>query len=277
MKSRDAVLIAVIAGSLVGYSYSAVPSRHGVSASINPATLGVPGVRVVSNLSNSRPAVDHCPGPHLERNVCYIRVIFENNERKVFSHNNDVDAECSCMLGPPSCFGNDDCHSCPFGNWGVDSTYGSRSDTTQFRGWQSVDASAKREWNSCTSSYEYYNNGPEQQRQASWPDDPRQWAGGWFEWEVEDEEEGCGALDGAPISFGSVAMNLYELDLFVDEFVNTLTYPTHAMTLDCPNQGTCDGTSQWYTRSGYNPNPEIDAKSRIIVTGSYFEHECIEF
>ena len=137
--------------------------------------------------------------------------------------------------------------------------------------------SAKREWNTCTSFYStsgYFNNGVDQQ--LGFSNDPRQWAGGWLEWELEEDATGgCAELDGNDLTMGNVYMDLYELDLAADDFISWLTYPNHTLTLDCPDEDTCEGTSQWYSPSGAG-NSEIFAKSRLIITGSYFESECIE-
>lgn len=269
MKVVKTIVLIVMVGSLTGALVSTASWSKEGHESPEVAVSPTP-------VSQRGPEGGECPGTHLERNVCYIRVVFQNNERKVFSHDSDIMEECSCAFGAPVCIGGDDCHSCPFGNWGVDSAYGSRSNTTQFRGWQSVDSSSKREWNSCTGDFEYYNNGPEQQRQADWPNDPRQWAGGWLEWELEEGPSGgCAELDGVNLSLGNVGMDLWELDLLRDDFVDWITYPTHVITLDCPNEDTCDGSSPWYLQNGEG-NEEITAKSRAIITGSYFETECIE-
>lgn len=58
-------------------------------------------------------------------------------------------------------------HDPPWGNWGVDSNYGTRTDKDQFRGWSHQDGpTTKRQWNSCTlgnpdfaaPNCDYYND-----------------------------------------------------------------------------------------------------------------------
>ena len=261
------VLLGFLVGALVGITHP--PQTFVLAAEPTVSLAAAP-------LVFPRAQGEECPGEHLERYVCHLRVVFENNERAVESHDSNLDQECKCIIntGPGPCAGQDNCHNCPFGNWGVDSAYGSRSDTTQFRGWEDA-GGLQREWNTCTGFHDAFNNGTNQQRQDPWPTDPRQWAGGWMEWEVEDDSEGCEALDGAPLSFDNIYMDLYELDWIGDDYVDWLSYPTHGLTLDCSDPDTCEGTSQWYSRNGAG-NPEIDAKSRMIITGSYFETQRIE-
>lgn len=82
--------------------------------------------------------------------ICRLYFTMLNSTRHVVGK---VNAEC-----------NDVWHSTPFGNWGVESNFGSRTDTTQFTGWKWSDN--KYQWNSCTServrddgvSCNYYNH-----------------------------------------------------------------------------------------------------------------------
>ena len=62
----------------------------------------------------------------------------ENVNRVVFGN---IIAECPGGGG----------HSVPYGNWGVDSNFGSRYDGFQFPGWKA--SGGWRQWNSCTTVY----------------------------------------------------------------------------------------------------------------------------
>lgn len=82
--------------------------------------------------------------------ACRVELTMLNSTRHVVG---EVNAEC-----PPSW------HSVPFGNWGVESNFGSRGDSTQFTGWKWEDN--KFQWNSCTRDHirddnvscNYYNH-----------------------------------------------------------------------------------------------------------------------
>lgn len=252
--SRKYVVIGVLL-ALGTYAYSAAPTV----GSEEGATLGL--------------RQEECPGPG-ERIIytCHIRVLFENNERTVDTHTAGIFAECDCPV-PWGCGTElDDCHSCGYGNWGVDSLYGAIHDTTQFKGWRDG------EWNSCTccsGAYEF-NNGYNSQRQSNWPDEPHQWAGGWFDWQLEGGEgAGCEALDGNDFNFGNVYMELYELDAFSHDYLTTLTYPNLVVPLDCPDEDTCTGQSDWKWPTDQG-DLDVNAKVRARVTGSYFSAQCID-
>ena len=47
-------------------------------------------------------------------------------------------------------------HSAPFGNWGVDSPYGTRYDGFQFPGWKVTGGDDWYQWNSCTTTKSEY-------------------------------------------------------------------------------------------------------------------------
>ena len=78
---------------------------------------------------------------------CQYTLVFFNADRRIFQ---GVNAEC-----PPSF------HSSPWGNFGVDSPYGSRQDSDQFEGWKDIQE-GHLEWNACLSDFpppdsSYYN------------------------------------------------------------------------------------------------------------------------
>ena len=70
---------------------------------------------------------------------CYIRYQFYNTQRSV---SGQIAAECGGS--------SDNYHSAPFGNWGVNSNYGSLRDGYQFPGWKYSDT--WYQWNSCTTN-----------------------------------------------------------------------------------------------------------------------------
>lgn len=75
-------------------------------------------------------------------NDLYCAVTYEgqNRNRTVAG---DVNVECGFDTEP---------HGAPFGNWGVNSFYGGKTNTDQFRGWKHIDGpQTKRQWNSCTT------------------------------------------------------------------------------------------------------------------------------
>src|SRR5690348_14120484 len=80
--------------------------------------------------------------------ACWLSFAMFNRNRHIVG---GVNAECSggCVLRDTE----------PWGNWGVDSNFGARDNTTQFKGWKSgssVDPCGENisdsapEWNSCT-------------------------------------------------------------------------------------------------------------------------------
>ena len=172
-------------------------------------------------------------------------------------------------------------HSPPWGNWGVDSNYGTRSDTTQFRGWRWDDgATSKRQWNSCTTNKSeylppnctYYNaencytqasdgtvtHGVLTYRTSSTPC-PRPGTVG------NERGRGCRVFEGVRVSQTSNHMTLYELDNNGDDLVETLYFPGTSLTLrgcthdECPEQ-----TSGWVTMtSSSSPTARVEAQLRM--------------
>lgn len=205
--------------------------------------------------------VSFLPAAELAAQSCYIPFVWENKDRHVYG---DVTAECgSC---PPWS------HSAPWGNWGVDSATGSRSDDTQFMGWQSgpvPDCNEwlfKKEWNSCTTDftspaalYFNYNNYTEQRSTAiknfagesvTYYQCPVDWN---YDGEIDDG--GCGNGTGSrQFSFGNRYMRLYEMDPgpFApgDDFITQLNYSgTFVVTLWCDGWSCTDGASGWKNSS----------------------------
>ena len=167
-----------------------------------------------------------------DEQTCVIVLTGQNRNRTVAGA---VNVECG-----------GDGHSAPFGNWGVDSNYGNRTDTDQFSGWKHLDGPpAKKQWNSCTTQVAkfwapnctYYNaNGCTSQRsygidtqgQMSYrttpetcvPDDPGS---------IPPEYYGC--QHQGVVGQASNYMDLYELDWNGDGFVETIEFPGTSVTL----------------------------------------------
>ena len=66
---------------------------------------------------------------------CAVRVELFNHNRYAYQ----TAEECSGFF-----------HSVPWGNWGVNSNLGTRTDTDQFKGWHQPCSQTKVEWNSCS-------------------------------------------------------------------------------------------------------------------------------
>jgi hypothetical protein len=64
-------------------------------------------------------------------------------------------------------------HTVPWGNWGVNSNVGRRTDTDQFKGWRQNCSETKVEWNSCSSRLLFrtpnYLNFPSQTAYIAYP------------------------------------------------------------------------------------------------------------
>jgi len=81
VRTTSALLLAVLLGAAVGISFavgSADAAKHSAEAAVAEIS-SVPSVP--SPLLSTVSAGGECPGPHLERNVCYIRVNFQGSSR----------------------------------------------------------------------------------------------------------------------------------------------------------------------------------------------------
>ncbi|HXG33909.1 MAG TPA: hypothetical protein VNJ11_11125, partial [Bryobacteraceae bacterium] len=146
----------------------------------------------------------------------------------------------------PLCF-----HSAPFGNWGVDSNYGTRVDGDQFQGWHYGDG--HHQWNSCTYFYPCpdsscrYCNYP-------WPSCTDQKTIGavnthgskyvdvWVSCPVDTDGDGdCdqgGCKDVWAYGENNNWVRLFELDFDIfwchaDDYVDTLYFPPTEVNLFC--------------------------------------------
>lgn len=136
---------------------------------------------------------------------CRVDFVVENRDRYVWG---DVNAECPITV-----------HSVPFGNWGVDSSFGSRQDGRQFMGWMWADWSNgglydDPEWNSCTrvtqrGSPLYYNHDA---NTTQWSPDPSPYGNGFAVLGSWKKDNGCLAIQNYTLVVGGSVMTLYELD-----------------------------------------------------------------
>ena len=179
-------------------------------------------------------------------------------------------------------------HSAPWGNWGVDSNYGNRTDTDQFRGWKHLDGpSTKRQWNSCTTEkkgfraphYAYYNASSRTTQQSSAivthgkryyrhsitpcvppgmnPNPPPVY-------------NGCSLVGGA-FSQSNNYMTLYELDWpDNDDRIERLNFPGTSVTLTgCTYNGCPERTSGWVDMTGSSSaGADIEANLRVKVSAT---------
>ncbi len=194
-------------------------------------------------------------------NRCYLGAHFYNKERKI-GRGAYIREECSTMLP--------DIHSAPFGNWGVNSAWGSRKDGNQFRGWEPNRRYTQRHWNSCTPQFppphnDYYN--AEGGWSQEWnPKSTEHYASGWV-------LRGSRGLSCRYIHDGSVwtsrnnYMKLYELDQYDrDEKVATLSYGNVHVEISCNGAWDCSGESDWASPTYVNPQlSKVSAKIQIRV------------
>lgn len=190
--------------------------------------------------------------------------------------------------------GDGEIHSTPFGNWGVVSFYGGKTDTDQFRGWKHEDGpQTKRQWNSCTTDLAqyhppncaYYNaNGCRTQSSSAIvthgivtyrsanqcpqyldPDNP--------------QPPGCANKTRATVSNNN--MELFELDGWRlgrpgpndDDPVENLYFPSTTVTFTgCTYQGCSEKTSAWKSMTGSSSSSadvraELRMKAKAQVVG----------
>lgn len=219
------------------------------------------------------------------RGYCEVGILLENGFRHVWN----VNAEC-----PPSW------HSLPFGNWGVDSNFGSRVDGCQFPGWRHCDGpSCKLQWNSCTKDHRpsdsracNYYNFPEMSSGAAKNCDvtstfatPNRCNTQYSEHPATygrtrlvlptDVRNGCAIFSGYRIVIRESYMKLYELDWDGDERIGRLNYPSFDVRLStCQFDGCQVPTySRWVSPDPANPDWDGGtAQVRAVVSGTgYFE------
>jgi len=108
------------------------------------------------------------PSIVVPRHYCHVYLQLENKDRHCYGN---VHAEC----------GDEQWHTPPWGNWGVDSNLGYRWDDHQFQGWFKKEPSARwYQWNSCTVYYKPWH-----------PPTPCPWQGPFSYYNDEETPEGC--------------------------------------------------------------------------------------
>ena len=211
--------------------------------------------------------------------ACIIVLKGENRNRTVAGA---VNTEC----GPA--------HSAPFGNWGVDSNYGDRNNTDQFRGWLNLDGPpTKQQWNSCTTNNENfwppncsYYNAYSCTRQSSsavvqhgqiafrglsnpcpppspiWPPPPSSF-------------NGCAGQTGKVVGQASNYMTLYELDWDGDDKIEKLNFPGTTVTLTgCTKEGCPQRTTDWVQMTSSTSSTAIIGAKLRMKASAYIEGSC---
>jgi len=194
---------------------------------------------------------------------CFNSFDFTNSRRRVYGA---IGVECGGGV-----------HDAPFGNWGVDSTYGSRSDTDQFAGWWPRNSRGrKKQWNSCTvnhrewraPNYDYYNDPATGFRtQKADPDNARSYA--TTSWKGPANTT-CEDQFADVYTFRNTYMGLFELDgwfgwrwLNDDDFVANLSYGTINIPLRCERAWRCGGRSDWIAPTGDNGKASADIQVNL--------------
>ena len=216
---------------------------------------------------------------------CAVTLEGQNRNRTVAGA---VNVECGFDTEP---------HTAPFGNWGVNSFYGRKKDTDQFRGWKHEDGpSTKRHWNSCTTrdptfaapNCDFYNanecttqsrsevvtHGTVTYRSANQcpqhlsPDNPR--------------PSGCANKTGTTAAVTNNNMEIFELDsvdptggriVNDDDPVENLYFPSTRVTFtECTYAGCAEKNSAWERMTGSSSasadvRAEMRTKAKAHVVG----------
>ena len=179
------------------------------------------------------------------------------------------------VLGPV----NTECHwphTPPWGNWGVNSNYGSRIDGDQFAGWHYLDD--HQQWNSCTTqrpidfpmgNATWFNDPPGVlNKQKADPDIEHQYTRtGWsVEVGLPTPSPTCADLTPEVYTFSGLFMHLYELDQNdYDELTERLYYPDIHVSMTCGGDWSCSGQSAWTQNNPSNGTQYATAKIRATV------------
>ena len=223
------------------------------------------------------------PAQSTDEEVVVVTLTGQNYKRKVAGV---IQTECDEVLIPVQW------HDPPWGNWGVDSNYGDRTDTDQFRGWQHEDGPpTKLQWNSCTlgnpdfssPNCDYYNDndcttqktepltavvthGRMSYRHSATTCPIPGTVG-------NETGNGCLALEGTQASQTSNYMSLFELDLEGDDAIERLWFPGTSVTFTgCSHEGCPERTSGWVTMtssssSAVRAEAELRMKAKATLHG----------
>ena len=202
--------------------------------------------------------------------ACYKTYEFYNGYRNITGA---VNVECGAGV-----------HSAPWGNWGVDSPYGTRYDGFQFPGWKVTSGDDWYQWNSCTTkkaeyrapspcsgSNSYYNDGSTSagcrtQSTLAYLSPAKFGSTNQIYYHFPDVHYSCASVVSGVEVVSGLYMTAYELDWpDGDDRVSKLTYPTISIPMSC-NTGndTCTGTSSWYSQSG-SDRPVTGLSAEVYV------------
>lgn len=232
-------------------------------------------------------------GTVVEGQVCTVNFQLWNRDREV---NGEVNAECAPGF-----------HSTTWGNWGVNSNWGSREDGHQFQGWchdqlmpngSQVCDDGWYEWNSCTQDHVrndgvscyYYNvdedgiTGCEAQRTDSDSTNNLYGSGSSIvsvTCPVDHNGDGSfdagGCLDVNSLSISGNYMDLYELDgTDWDNYVNRLHFPTLSVSPQNCGWDNCPSTSvqSWHSSTASPGGPGTDAKIGLGIANAHYSFDC---
>lgn len=199
---------------------------------------------------------------------CRIQISMENTLRKVLG---EVHKECGWEP--------EGWHSPPWGAWGVESSFASRSGSgTQFEGFHLTGGSYQ--WNSCTKddweapncgAYNY-NSCTQQQTVTG----VNYWGSAYIYYGVGCEEYnegtgewegGCQDKDGRNLGPSNSNMGLWEMDTgCCDDYVTTLTFNNFNVRAqaDCPDPSGCDPSTGSWVASNSNSIASTDIRVQIL-------------
>lgn len=234
-------------------------------------------------------------GTVVEGQVCTLNFQLWNRDREV---NGEVNTECSPSIHPTT----------TWGNWGVNSNWGTREDGHQFQGWCHDDdmpdgsqacTDEGYEWNSCTQDHVrndgvscyYYNvdedgiSGCEAQRtQSSFTNNLYgsgsfvQSVGCPFDTNGDGVFDTGGCLDANSISVTGNYMDLYELDKRdFDTFVTRLSFPNLSVSPQNCEWDSCPSTpvQSWHAQTGASPSlPGTEAKIGLAIANAHYSFDC---
>lgn len=196
---------------------------------------------------------------------CRVGAYLYNRNRKI-GPGGRINAECPGGI-----------HSHPFGNWGVQSSFGAVINENQFKGWHQDDG--HHQWNSCTTHPYYqapnpmYYNRPIGIGRWQEGDQTEERVNKTIKWlETDSSGESCRALwDGRSYTVRNVSMRLLELDRGAPVFgrnshVATLYYGDVQIRLQCSSTWTCEGKTDWMQqRSVDPPDSRVSAEAYIVL------------
>ena len=225
-----------------------------VGAIATAALLASPGPRSL------RPEVVQAQYDH---GYCRVDVRVYNRTRRVTG---DVNEECG---QPHECTGGI-CHDPPWGNWGVTSAYGGRTDGDQFKGWKEKDG--HHQWNSCTAIFndpEHFNNG--HGKQQARPDSAEQvTTKTTWHWAGARNQHTCRSVLPEVRTDRRVKMKIYELDKFdIDDLVTILNHGHIDIPITCWNSWDCYGSSEWHASRATHDDTGVSSELKLTLRSSF--------